>query len=239
MNKKNLLQITAITSLAFFGYSVASAQTATHAGNIATLDGLSIGDLPVAIQDVITNIENYRGIEQGINDNLAADVVNQQGVVGNLENVVLVDLEDQAAVKQQLIIDLTAANPLNPQIPIEQANLDTINLNIANTNTQIGTENVTLAGLEADVVDSNIKLALYDSALNPNIDPGVGPVGPIAQAEAAADAAATDIEQAVLDYTTVNSSANGLEGIIADIENVAAGDQAPVTNAITNADDLF
>ena len=33
------------------------------------------------------------------------------------------------------------------------------------------------------------------------------------------------LTQAVTDYTTVNSSAAGLEGIIAEIGNVTAGDQ--------------
>ena len=133
--------------------------------------------------------------------------------------------------KQIEIDNLIAANSLDPQILIEQANLAGIQADILTANTAVGAAQANVLTAEANVANSETKIALYNSAL--------APTGPVVTAQDAADAAADDINQAVLDYTTPNSTAGGLEGVIAEIENVAAGDQAAVITAITDADTDF
>ena len=230
MNKKNLLQITAMSSIAFLGCNYAFAQTATHADNIIALDALSIGDLPTDIATVVTNLEGYLAFEEGNKTLLENSVTAAEGTVTTAENT-LSGLQTDAANKQTEIQNLILGDPLDPQIAIEQANLAVIQANIITANATVATAEANVATAEANVANSETKIALYNSAL--------APTGPVVTAQDAAAAAADDINQAVLDYTTPNSSAGGLEGVIAEIENVAAGDQAAVTTAITNADTAF
>jgi hypothetical protein len=230
MNKKNLLQITAMSSIAFLGCNYAFAQTATHANNIIALDALSIGDLPTDIATVVTNLEGYLAFEEGNKTLLDEAVKAAEGTVTTAENT-LRGWQAYADHKQAEINTLIAADPLDQQIAIEQANLAVIQANIITANATVATAEANVATAEANVANSKTKIALYKSAL--------APTGPVVTAKDAAAAAADDINQAVLDYTTPNSSAGGLEGVIAEIENVAAGDQAAVTTAITNADTAF
>ena len=219
-----------MSSIAFLGCNYAFAQTATHADNIIALDALSIGDLPTDIATVVTNLEGYLAFEEGNKTLLENSVTAAEGTVTTAENT-LSGLQTDAANKQTEIQNLILGDPLDPQIAIEQANLAVIQANIITANATVATAEANVATAEANVANSETKIALYNSAL--------APTGPVVTAQDAAAAAADDINQAVLDYTTPNSSAGGLEGVIAEIENVAAGDQAAVTTAITNADTAF
>jgi hypothetical protein len=209
----------------------------THAQNLTDLGALSIGDIPPAISNVVTDIEAYKAVEEGIKAGLDNDIAISEGNIATTQAGIDSD-QGLADGTQSAIVAALTANPLadvtalEAQLAIHQANIATGNTNLATQQAQLSVE-------QADLATSEIKIALYDSALNPNTDPGAGVVGPIAQAQADAALAAAAVTQAVTDYTTVNSSAAGLEGIIADIDGVTAGDQTAVTTAIVNANTTF
>jgi hypothetical protein len=232
MNKKNTLQITAIISMALLGCNYASAQTVpdTHNDNISDLGNLNIGTLPAGISTVVTNLQGYQAAEEAVAANLRTDIANTQNVISNIETAITT-LDADAVTQQTLITNLIIADPLDPQIVVEQANLALIQADIVTANNNLANTQGILAGEQADLADSELKIALFQSALDPT--------GPVQAAQDAASAAAAVITQAVTEYSTVNSNPNGLEDVIADIASVTAGDQVPVTTAITNADTAF
>jgi len=209
----------------------------THAQNVTDLGNLAIGDIPTDISNVVTDIAAYRAVEDGIKTNLDTAISTSNNNIG-ITQAAIDDAQDLADVAQQAIITALIGDPLADVTALEAVKAGH-DIDVANGNTLIASQQTQLSAEEVLLAESEVKIALYDSALNPNIDPANGPVGPIAFAQDAAAQAAVDIAQAVVDYTGVNSSAAGLEGIIAEIDNVTAGDQTNVTDAIVIANTDF
>ena len=124
--------------------------------------------------------------------------------------------------KLKLTIAITN-DPTDPSIPVLQAELVVIQDNIAIAQGEVAVAEADLQTANTAVQNSDIKIALYNSVLVPE-------TGTIAEAEAAAAAAAQTITDAITDFSTPNSSPDGLEGVIEEIESVTAGDPAPVTD---------
>lgn len=186
----------------------------SHPDSVADLNLLSIGGLPAGIQDVVDDLNGYLDFEQTKNDTLQFNVEAAQ--------TTLDEFEADAADKVDEINALIANDPLDPQIGGEEANLDSIQADVA-------TANSSLSDAKSVKTNSDTKIFLYQQALD----------GPVAGAQDAAADAATDITQAVADFSDPNSSADGLEGIIAKVDGVAAGDQAPIVGAIEGANTTF
>ena len=228
----NTKQIAAIISIALLGCNYASAQTVpdTHNQNITDLGALSIGSLPAGISTVVSNLQGYQAAEVVVEAGLQNDIANTETNISNIESTIA-NLQVAASNQQVLIQNLIIADPLDPNIPIEQGVLSLIQADIVTENGNLATEQGVLAGEQADLAESQLKIALFNSALDAS--------GPVVAAQDAASAAASVITQAVTDYSTVNTNPDGLEDIIADIASVSAGDQVPVTTAITDADTVF
>jgi len=237
-------QITAIAVLSLFA-SAANAQTDTYQDTIDELNALAIGDLPTEITGVVADINGYLAFESGKNTNLLFDVATLEGIVVAAEGQVtqeeadVTQFETDATNKQTEITTAIAADPTDTNIPVLQAELAVIQGNIVTAEAEVAAaeglvttaeQNVTAANTA--VQNSDIKIALYNSVL-------VAETGTIAVAQAAADAAAQTIEDAITDYSTVNSTPAGLEGVITEIEGVTAGDPTTVTTAIVNANTTF
>ena len=99
------------------------------------------------------------------------------------------DDQGQADSTQALIVAELIANPL-ADVTVLEATLLVHQNDIALGNTTLANQQAQLSVEEAALAESEIKIALYDSALNTNIDPTTGPVGPIAAAQDAAAQAA-------------------------------------------------
>jgi hypothetical protein len=237
-------QITAIAVLSLFA-SAANAQTDTYQDTIDDLNALAIGDLPTEITGVVADINGYLAFESGKNTTLLFDVATLEGIVVAAEGQVrqeeadVTQFETDATNKQTEITTAIAADPTDTNIPVLQAELAVIQGNIVTAEAEVAAaeglvttaeQNVTAANTA--VQNSDIKIALYNSVL-------VAETGTIAVAQAAADAAAQTIEDAITDYSTVNSTPAGLEGVITEIEGVTAGDPTTVTTAIVNANTTF
>ncbi len=193
------------------------AATNTDLGSIAT------GALPGAITTVISNVNGYLAVEQGINATAIATVATDQTNVNNQNTTI--------ANQTTLINNLIAANPLDPTIPAQQAVLAGMQAALIPLNTTLSTD-------QAAKTNSVIKIALYQSAIN----------GPVTTAQAAAAAAAQTFTNAQLQFAAGanKASANyavtgtpGLQGVADAINGVSAGNQAPVTLALTTADATF
>ena len=237
-------QITAIAVLSLFA-SAANAQTDTYQDTIDELNALAIGDLPTEITGVVADINGYLEFESGKNTTLLFDVATLEGIVVTAEGQVTLEeadvtqFETDATNKQTEITTAIAADPTDTNIPVLQAELAVIQGNIVTAEAEVAAaeglvttaeQNVTAANTA--VQNSDIKIALYNSVLVPE-------TGTISLAQAAADAAAQTIEDAITDYSTVNSTPAGLEGVITEIEGVTAGDPTTVTTAIVNANTTF
>jgi hypothetical protein len=195
----------------------------SHAQSVTNLGTLTIGGLPTDIQTVINNITAYKLVEEG---KLATFETAETTAA-----TAVTDKQTEINDKADEINDLIAADPLDPQIAVEQANLATLQ-------GQLPALQTNLVNAQADVQNSEIKIALYKQCID----------SPIADAEDAAEVAAEDLNKAVdqyssggdkddADYTATGNS--GLQSVLDAVNAVTAGNQAPVTTAIKNADDAF
>jgi hypothetical protein len=195
----------------------------SHAQSVTNLGTLTIGGLPTDIQTVINNITAYKLVEEG---KLASFETAETTAA-----TAVTDKQTEINDKADEINDLIAADPLDPQIAVEQANLATLQ-------GQLPALQTNLVNAQADVQNSEIKIALYKQCID----------SPIADAEDAAEVAAEDLNKAVdqyssggdkddADYTATGNS--GLQSVLDAVNAVTAGNQAPVTTAIKNADDAF
>ena len=223
-------QITAFAVLSLFA-SAANAQTDTYSDTINDLNALAIGDLPTEITDVVDDINGYLTFEENKNTNLVGAVTVAEGVVTSREAVVT-GLQTDATDKQTEINDAITNDPTDPNIPVLQAELVVIQDNIAIAQGEVAVAEAGLQTANTAVQNSDIKIALYNSVLVPE-------TGTIAVAEAEAAAAAQTITDAITDFSTPNSSPDGLEGVIEEIESVTAGDPTDVTTAIVDANNVF
>jgi YadA-like membrane anchor domain len=218
-----LVAMAALSGTAYAAIPQSANVSTSFAQTQADLSGLSIGTLPGGIQTVVNNLSGYLTFEQGKNSGLVATEQNAAIAVTNKQSAI------DAKVVQ--INDLIVANPLDPQIVVEQASLATLQGDLVT----LQSAQVTAAN---NVTNSDTKIALYTQAIN----------NPVAAAQAAAAAAATNITAARNQFAAGADTANsdyaatgsaGLQNVVDVISNVSAGDQTPVTTAITNADTTF
>ena len=195
----------------------------SHAQSVTNLGALTIGGLPTDIQTVISNINAYKGVEEG---KLATFETAETAAA-----TAVTAKEAEIDAKELQIQNLIAADPLDPNIAIEQANLATLQ-------GQLPALQTTLVNAQANVQNSEIKIALYKQCID----------SPIADAEDAAEAAAEDLNKAVDQYSAggdkddanyASTGNSGLQSVLDAVNAVTAGNQAPVTTAIKNADTAF
>ncbi|AKC82925.1 hypothetical protein IMCC26134_09335 [Verrucomicrobia bacterium IMCC26134] len=218
-----LVAMAALTGTAYAAIPNNTNEATSFTQTQANLAGLSIGNLPAGIQTVVTNLTGYRTFEQNKNANL---------VTANNAAISSVNSQQSSIdAKVAQINALILANPLDAQIPVEQANLAVQQANL-----------VTLQGAQAAaaaaVTNSDTKITLYTQAID----------NPVAAAKTAAANAAASITSARQQFAAGANPSDqkyaatgtaGLQSVVDVVANVAAGDQAPVTNAITAADGVF